>query len=105
MFLTQYRLPLQDQAKWARQCLNEQTDQSAAAAVPVPHTAYAGTDLNTLDQTQGKTDFIFCHLKTSSLHCVSLKLLTYSEARKSSLTRDEFEMIKAYFVETNTTIH
>lgn len=54
MFLTQYRLPLQEQAKWARSRLNEQAGQSAAATVPVPHAAYAGTNLNTPRPEPGK---------------------------------------------------
>lgn len=56
MFLTQYRLPLQEQAKWARSCLNEQAGQSAAATLAVPHAAYAGSGgsqlRHPLDQNQ-----------------------------------------------------
>lgn len=59
MFLTQYRLPLQEQAKWARSCLNEQAGQSAAATVPVPHAAYAGADLGTPRPEPGINEFSF----------------------------------------------
>lgn len=60
MFLTQYRLPLQEQAKWARSCLNEQAGQSAAATVPVPHTAYAGADLSTPRPEPAGNEFSLC---------------------------------------------
>lgn len=55
MFLTQYRLPLQEQAKWSRQRLNEQAGQSAAATVP--GAAYAGAGFSAPDQTWGETGF------------------------------------------------
>lgn len=77
MFLTQYRLPLQEQAKWARSCLNEQAGQSAAATVVVPHAAYAGADLSTPRPEPGINEFSFCLFtsdfsfsKLTSVYCL-----------------------------------
>lgn len=62
MFLTQYRLLLQEQAKWACRCLNERAGQSAAAAVPVPQPVYAGADLKS---PRTRAGFLHLHLGTS----------------------------------------